>query len=333
MKMTIEENIKRYAFELGADDAGICSAEDFEEIRPQIEAKRDLLKGFAEMDIEKRLKPSLALKGAKSIIVLSKNYRINNKFNIDGKIRGYISMGAVGEDYHIYMAEILKGVSEMIEKKYGAKCVYFTDTGPLCDRAAAVRSGIGYYGKSGCVITDNAGACAFLGYIITDLELNFDEKSNKSCGKCDLCIRSCPSGAISANGFDMTKCISYITQLKRELTEEEMFLVGKNLYGCDICQKVCAKNKIYVKEIDDINISMPEIKEILSMSNRQFKEKYGKTAMGWRGASVIKRNALCALLQYKNKEAAKIAGIGLKSESALVKNMAEKVLEIMEKAR
>ena len=73
-------------------------------------------------------------------------------------------MGAVGEDYHIYMAEILKGVSEMIGKKYGAKCVYFTDTGPLCDRAAAVRSGIGYYGKSGCVITDNAGSCAFLGY-------------------------------------------------------------------------------------------------------------------------------------------------------------------------
>ena len=68
--MTIEEKIKRYAFELGADDAGICSAKDFEEIRPQVEAKKDLLKGFAEMDIEKRLKPSLTLEGAKSIIVL-----------------------------------------------------------------------------------------------------------------------------------------------------------------------------------------------------------------------------------------------------------------------
>lgn len=331
--MTIEEKIKRYAFELGADDAGICSAKDFEEIRPQIEAKKDLLKGFADMDIEKRLKPSLTLEGAKSIIVLSKNYRLNNKFQNDGKIRGYISMGAVGEDYHIYMAEILKGVSEMIEKKYGAKCVYFTDTGPLCDRAAAVRSGIGYYGKSGCVITDNAGACAFLGYIITDLDLELDVISKKDCGKCDLCIRSCPSGAISENGFDMAKCISYLTQLKRELTEEEMFLVGKNLYGCDICQKVCIKNKGFINEVYDINISMPEIKDILNMSNRQFKEKYGKTAMGWRGASVIKRNALCALLKYKSDEAEETACIGLKSESALVKNTAEKVLEIMEKTR
>lgn len=331
--MTIEEKIKRYAFELGANDAGICSAKDFEEIRPQVEAKKDLLKGFAEMDIEKRLKPSLTLEGAKSIIVLSKNYRLNNKFQIDGKIRGYISMGAVGEDYHIYMAEILKGVSEMIEKTYGAKCVYFTDTGSLCDRAAAVRSGIGYYGKSGCVITDNAGACAFLGYIITDLDLEFDVISKKDCGICDLCIRSCPSGAISENGFDMTKCISYITQLKRELTEKEMFLVGKNLYGCDVCQKVCIKNKGFINEINDINISMPEIKEILNMSNRQFKEKYGKTAMGWRGASVIKRNALCALLKYKSDEAEETAYIGLKSESALVKNTAEKVLEIMKKTR
>lgn len=333
MKMTIEEIIKNFAFELGADDVGICSAEDFEEIRHQIELKNDLLKGFAETDIEKRLKPSITLRNAKSIIVLSKNYRLNNKFQHDGKIRGYISMGAVGEDYHIYISEMLKGISEMIEKNYNAKCVYFTDTGPLCDRAAAVRSGIGYYGKSGCVITDNAGACAFLGYIITDLKLNFDEKSKKDCGKCDLCIRSCPSGAISENGFDMTKCISYITQLKRELSEEEMFLVGKNLYGCDVCQRVCAKNKGYVNEIDDINISMPEIKEILNMSNRQFKEKYSKTAMGWRGASVIKRNALCALLQYKNNEAEEVAYIGLKSESDLVKNTAEKVLEIIEKAR
>ena len=69
------------------------------------------------------------------------------------------------------------------------------------------------------------------------------------------------------------------------------------------------------------------------MSNRQFKEKYGKTAMGWRGASVIKRNALCALLQYKNNEAEEAAYIGLKSQSDLVKNTADKVLEIMKKAR
>ena len=131
----------------------------------------------------------------------------------------------------------------------------------------------------------------------------------------------------------MTKCISYITQLKRELTEEEMFLVGKNLYGCDVCQRVCAKNKGFINEVYVINISMPEIREILYMSNRRFKGKYGKTAMGWRGASVIKRNALCALLQYKNKEAEEIAGIGLKSESTLVKNTAQKVLEIMRKTR
>ena len=72
-----------------------------------------------------------------------------------------------------------------------------------------------------------------MGYIITDLDLELDVISKKDCGKCDLCIRSCPSGAISENGFDMAKCISYLTQLKRELTEEEMFLVGKNLYGCD----------------------------------------------------------------------------------------------------
>ncbi len=331
--MTIEKEIKRYAFELGADDIGICSADDFEEIRMQIEAKRNLLKGFAEMDTEKRLKPYITLHGAKSIIVLSKNYRLSNKFKIDGKIRGYISMGAVGEDYHIYVSEILKCISNMIEKNYNAKCVYFTDTGPLCDRAAAVRSGIGYYGKSGCVITDNAGACAFLGYIITDLKLKFDKKSGKDCGNCNLCLKSCPTGAISENGFDMTKCISYITQIKRRLTEEEMLLVGKNLYGCDVCQKVCVKNRGFIKEMYDINASMPEIKEILSMSNRQFNEKYGKTAMGWRGASVIKRNALCALLQYKNKEARETACIGLKSESDLVKNTAEKVLEIMEKAR
>lgn len=323
------EIIEKYAEENGICDFGVCGAERFDYIRDDIEKNADILKGFVEQDIEKRINPDITLEGAKSIISIAVKYNYDMNFKKDNKIRGYISMGAVGEDYHIYMAKLLKGLAEKLSESLSFRYAYFSDTGPLCDRAVALKCKIGYKGKNGCVVSKNGGSAVFLGYIITDIDLSCfpdflleREFSDFSCEKCGLCVRSCPSGALNEAGFKIEKCVSYITQLKRRLSYEEMKLIGINIYGCDMCQKVCAKNTEPVRQIIDINEAMPEIEHILGLTNRQFKEKYGKTAMGWRGAAVIKRNAVCALLKYDEEYAFNMICGALKSESALVRQTA-----------
>lgn len=327
--MTAEEFIRKYADENKIDNIGICSADNFEEIRKDLEKNAEILKGFAERDIEKRINVRLTMENAQSIICIAQGFNMKYEIKRDGKIRSYISMGAIGEDYHIYIKRMLEGLAKEMKEKFDGEYMCFSDTGPLSDRAVALRSGIGYKGKNGCVIAKKGGAAVFIGYIITSLKLNTDKENDESCGECKKCILSCPSGALSEKGFYAEKCISYLTQIKRELTLEEMKTIGYNLYGCDVCQRVCTKTGKAEKICIDIDECMPKTEEILNLSQKEFKEKYGKTAMGWRGASVIKRNALCSLMKYKNKKAYEIAVKAMKSESPIIKKAAGKAAEFI----
>lgn len=307
---------------------GICGAEDFEYLRKDFEKAAVNFAGFISNDTEKRIYPKLTLQNAASIIVLAKGYCKKYSFLNDGKMRADISMGAVGNDYHTEMKKLFEGIGSILEK-FGAVYAAFSDTGPLCDRAVAERSKIGFRGKNGCIVTPKNGSAVFLGYIITDLKLENTNRVYDGCGNCRKCIDACPTGALSDGGFDYKKCISYLSQVKRVLSFEEMKSIGIELYGCDRCQRVCRGTNIEFEEITDIEKCRPLIKDILKMSNREFKERFGKTAMGWRGANIIKRNAICALLKYNNEEAMKLAEEMTASESKLIRQTAVRALILL----
>ena len=327
--MKAEKIITEYALKNGADDVGICSAEPFEDMREIFIKNSEALKGFAESDIEKRINPSMSLENAKSIIAIAKSYNMTFDQPKDNIIRGKISAGAVGEDYHTVLKRILQSVADELEKEFDFNYKIFVDTGALSDRAVAIRSGIGNRGKNGCVVTVNGGAAVFLGYMITDMELESTKNDEKICTGCGKCIHSCPTGALNENGFEIKKCISYITQLKRELTKEEMISIGSNIYGCEMCQLSCPLNKKGKKWTGEEKYRFPSLKSILSFSNREFKEIYGETAIFWRGNSVIKRNAIICAANSGKEEAEELIEPFLKSENTLLKNTAEKALEIL----
>ena len=108
-----------------------------------------------------------------------------------------------------------------------------------------------------------------------------------------MCIKLCPGGALTENGFDERKCVSYITQKKGELSEEEMNAIRNSgsVWGCDICQRVCPENKN--KELTGINKFRENLILCIKnekISNREFKKKYAERAFSWRGKGVIDRN-------------------------------------------
>ena len=313
----------------GLSDIGICDASPFEEERCFIEKANESLKGFVEQDIEKRIYPSLTMPEVKSIISVAYPY-VKNKPSDDGDLRVNISSGAVGEDYHITLKNILDNMAADLKNNFDARCMVFVDTGPLSDRAVAVRSGTGHKGKNGSLVSGNCGSGVFLGYILTDLELEKSKKTETDCGNCRKCLDLCPTKAITENGFEAEKCISYITQKKGILSEEEMSLMGKEIYGCDICHRFCAKTKI-INETMAIDEANPLAEEILSMDNKAFKERFGNTAMSFRGRNIIRRNVLCALSNIRTKESLELINKYINDESEIVSKTALKAKEKLER--
>lgn len=276
---------------------GWCKAEPFEELR-------DMLKKnpvpFVSYSIDERINPMLTMENAKSIVAVGMSYQKEAAKPCDNIIRGAVSVGAIGLDYHKQIMTVLKDICDK------ALCGYdnmpFVDTGPLVDRYVAYKCGLGFYGRHGNIINEEKGSMFFIGYIITSAEIKpYMTPSSKKCNDCKRCINACPGDAITENGFYYSRCISYLTQCKDELTEEQKKIMGIQLYGCDVCQKVCPYNKEY--EAVSSNDAFPPIEEILSLSNKQFKNRFGNTAAGWRGKKIIQRNALIALENMKTQSA------------------------------
>lgn len=281
---------------------------------------------FEEKDMERRIYPKTTFPNCKSIIVIAMSY--NNDFNQipDYKLKGRISKSSWGMDYHRVLKDKIEKLIEEIQKEEGFSYVYYVDTGPLIDRELAKKAGIGYYGKNCSIINDGYGSFIFIGYILTDLDINtsYGEVSSK-CGSCNLCIKACPTGALEGSyKFNPKKCISYLTQTKEKIPYEMRSKIGNKIYGCDTCQLVCPKNKDiivpnHMEFLPRDTKGYLDIEEILSISNREFKNKYGNMAGAWRGKNILKRNAIIVLGNTKDRKNLKLLLPLLKDPNSMIR--------------
>ena len=201
--------------------------------------------GYMARNREKRLDPRNLLPGARSVIIVLMNYFPSGTLpeNDNYKIAKY----AYGMDYHFVIREKLKKLVNDINSRYGQmNARVFTDSAPVLERAWAEKTGLGWIGKNTCLIHPKNGSFFFIGEIITDMELEYDDrKINDLCGGCTRCIEACPTGAIIAPRLlDARKCISYLTiEFNGELPGEQQDAFNDWIFGCDICQDVCPWNR------------------------------------------------------------------------------------------
>jgi epoxyqueuosine reductase len=129
----------------------------------------------------------------------------------------------------------------------------YVDTGPLLERDYAARAGIGWIGKNTCVINQQQGSWLLLGVIVTSLMLEesaWSVAAADRCGTCTRCIEACPTDALlrpvdqdSVREMDASRCIAYLTiEKKGSIAEELRGKMGRQVFGCDICQDVCPWN-------------------------------------------------------------------------------------------
>lgn len=207
---------------------------------------------------------------------------------------GNLSVYAYSLDYHKIVGDKLRLLSDFLMENGASRAEGYADIGPKIDKALARRAGLGFYGKNNLLINPRLGSYFFIGYVLTDLTLEPDTPLNMSCLGCGRCVAACPGGALD-RGFDPNRCVSALTQKRDELTADEQGLIKRAGYafGCDICQKVCPHNSID-------HSPMPEFCEgqifnltadmLEGLSNRGFREKFGRYAFAWRGKTVLLRN-------------------------------------------
>ncbi len=168
--------------------------------------------GWMARDPDRRADPSRVLPGCRSIISVGINYYTNHRAT-ERAGEGRIARYAWGRDYHELSANGCrnwKGISEP-SLPTGVTRSY-VDTGPIMEKAWAERSGLGWIGKHSNLVSPQFGSWLLLGEILTTLELSADEPGTDLCGSCTLCIKACPTGAITEPYVvDAGRCISYLT--------------------------------------------------------------------------------------------------------------------------
>jgi len=257
--------IKDTANSLGFNYCGIAKAVKLNDDAKRLESwLKNGMHGsmhYMEKYFDMRIDPALLVPGAKSIITLLLNYFPLEKQYTDVPA---VAKYAYGKDYHEVIKAKLNSFLQVLNEKIGnINGRGFVDSAPVLERSWAQRSGLGWIGKNGNLITRNAGSFFFIASLITDLELDYDDPFAKDyCGTCTKCLDACPTDAILPNKvIDGSRCISYFTiELKDMLIPGEMKGKFENwMFGCDICQDVCPWNRFSKPTTENDFSPIPEI--------------------------------------------------------------------------
>jgi len=318
--MSLAAQIKELGEEIGLDIIRITNAERFPETEKHI--IESVGKGYiSENDyhaftnisekpnnlnlfkISKRCNPKSILKRAKSIISVAQGYLIEETEDIQDKNQplGKIAKYDIGNFYYdvkLKLKKIIDFINQETDFKYKSKnkSCYIS----LTEKPIARRSGVGWYGKNGIIITERFGSWVVLGEIITELELDIDEPLQRNCGDCTICIDSCPTKAIvSPYVIDRAKCLQFISERPMNVPLAFREKWEDRLYGCTTCQEVCPQNrkvipKKYKPEYGYIGSKIPLI-PLLQITEEKFQSYFAYNQIAMRPREAIKRNAVLAL--------------------------------------
>ncbi|MGG3449476.1 tRNA epoxyqueuosine(34) reductase QueG [Domibacillus aminovorans] len=313
MYRQLKKELINYSKEIGIDKIGFAAADPFLELKQKLINQQELgyASGFEEKDIEKRVNPALLIDQPRSIIAIALAYpsRLENApKGKKGERRGLFCRASWGEDYHSILRRKLAMLeSFLLERLPDVQFRSMVDTGELSDRAVAERAGIGWSAKNCAIITPEFGSYVYLGEMLTNVPFEPDTPMENQCGSCTKCIDACPTSALVQGGqLNSQRCIAYLTQTKDSLPEQFRKHLGNRLYGCDTCQTVCPENKgkhvlIHEEMTPKLEQVKPLLEPILSISNKEFKERFGQMSGSWRGKKPIQRNAIIALAHFKEE--------------------------------
>lgn len=317
MKNDVEnmsEKVKRDALGLGFNSCHITAPEISQRAKADF---RGFLKEnyYGQMDwlnqrVHLRLEPKLMWNNVKSVIVLSESYMLTDDVlgNLTKPKKGNISIYARGDDYHKVVKKRLKKLASKLVSDFSCQVKVFVDTAPILEKVLASQSGLGWTGKHTNILSRELGNWFFIGLIFTDLSLSFDLREKDHCGKCSLCIDSCPTDAfLEPYKLDARKCISYLTiehdgPIEVELRKK----LGNRIYGCDDCLAVCpwnkfAKKSAEIRYLTKSGFDSPNLSDLIILDDAKFRNKFSGSPVKRIGRNRFVRNVLYAVGNSKDQ--------------------------------
>ena len=302
--MSIAAAVKRRAEELGFVACGITDPS------PIVDGgwlDRWLASGYAGVmrylhrQARKRKDPGLIIPEAKSVVVVLDNYYDGQA---DPGPPPRVARYARGEDYHTVTRERLEPLADLL-RSHGARIAHtFVDSGPVPERALALRAGLGWIGKNTMLIRPGTGSFFFIGTVFTDLALAPDASdATDHCGTCTRCLEACPTGAlVEPRVLDATRCISYLTiEQKGPIPADVAEQLDGWVFGCDICNEVCPWNQRFAQptsaeefrsrhRLDGAGTELFD-----EMEEEEFTRRFGDTPLERPGLQGMRRNFRAAL--------------------------------------
>jgi epoxyqueuosine reductase len=288
--------------------------------------------GYMKRTEELRRDPKKLVPWAVSVVSVGLNYFTPPpRPETPSHTQGWISRYAWGDDYHDVVQEKLGALLEKIKEIGPAPLEgrVFVDSGPVLERAIAGVAGIGWIGKNTHLISPQKGSWFFLGELFLSIELAYDRPIRDRCGKCELCLDACPTGAfVGPYVLDARRCISYLTiELKGAIPRHLRPLVGNHVFGCDICQEVCPYNVKATATREAAfqprdGLYAPDLIPLLSLSEEEFRRRFKGSPILRAKRRGFLRNVAVALGNLKSREAVAALALALHDEEALVRRHA-----------
>src|SRR3989441_2305221 len=357
--MSLTDEIKRHAIELGFCAVGVTGADRFSaaETAATDRTQQGLMDGlswWSEARAHASADPRRATPTARSVIALAFPHPRHSAESPSplageplssgsrdfprgqgrggGSPRGRIASYALGRDYHEVLLERMQPLIAMLRER-GHVAKTYVDHGWMLDRAAAARAGLGWLGKNTNLLIPGVGSYVLLAEIVTSAELEADQPLKKTCGSCGACMRVCPTGALVEPGvLDNRRCISFWTIEHRGVIPLEIRpLIGDWIFGCDLCQEICPVNVIPRAAAPDAQAleafgpmldPRPRLEALLALDKEGFRACFRNSAVWRTRRSGLLRNVCIALGNVADRDSVPALAIALGDAESLVRGHA-----------
>lgn len=300
------ERVAQFARSAGFDLVGFAEAEPIE---PRVLEAWLAAGHHADLDwmaerVAERLDVRRLFEGAQTVIALACNYWHSDDASP-------IARYARGRDYHATMRDRLRTLRRLMREAFPAVRAYTSvDANPVMEKIWAVRAGLGTVGKNACLITPQFGSWVVLATMIIDAPIDATARVPEQdvCGRCTLCLTSCPTGAIvEERVVDSRSCLSYQTIENERPVPEALRLAMPNIvFGCDVCQDVCPLNATPVRaqaRFEPRAVAKATVLELAAMTRTQWEQWAPGTPLVRAGYDGVRRNAAYALGAMRSVEA------------------------------
>ena len=296
------EDVRAAGLDAGLDAIGVARAEPFLDTRRHLtERKAAGLHGgmhFTYGNPERATDPESVVPGAHSLVVGARSYRAAPPARPDGPA-GRVARYS-WRDHYAPLRHALAAIADLLEER-GHTAFVLVDDNRLVDREAAVRAGLGWYGKNTNVLLEGRGSWFVLGSVVTNATLPVAIPVADGCGACARCLPACPTGALVAPGvLDARRCLAHLLQAPGDFPLEFREVLGDRLYGCDDCQEACPPNRSEERRHPPPPAGADDepwvpVLDVLDGSDEDLLARHGRWYIPGRQPRYLRRNALVVL--------------------------------------